>query len=52
MKLVWSNRARNDLLSIFRYIADDDPEAAAAWVKKLRARAASAARASRRSVAP
>ncbi len=47
MKLVWSNRARNDLLSIFRYIADDDPEAAAAWVKRLRRRAAVVARSPR-----
>jgi toxin ParE1/3/4 len=44
MKLFWSNRARSDLLAIFRYIADDDPKAAAAWVKKLRLRAAAAAR--------
>ncbi|MDP1922818.1 MAG: type II toxin-antitoxin system RelE/ParE family toxin [Myxococcales bacterium] len=44
MKLFWSNRARADLLAIFRYIADDDPVAATAWVKKLRLRAAAAAR--------
>ncbi len=47
MRLVWSRRARNDLVSIFRYIADDDPDAAAAWVKKLRRRAAAAARSPR-----
>ncbi len=45
MKVTWSQRARNDLLSILRFIADDDPIAAARWVQKLRARASVAARA-------
>lgn len=43
MKLSWSARALRDLREIFRFIAEDDPEAAAKWVKRLRARAASAA---------
>ena len=43
MKLVWSLRARADLLEIFRFIADDDPDAARQWVTRLRQHAAKAA---------
>lgn len=44
MKLAWSRRARADLIGIFRYIADDDPNAADRWVRRLRERAAQAAK--------
>ena len=44
MKLRWTARARADLLEITRYIADDDPSAAARWARNLRARARNAAR--------
>ncbi len=42
-KLRWSRRARADLSAIGRYIADDDPRAARAWVERLRRRAQLAA---------
>ena len=32
----WSQRARKDLLAIGRYIAQDNPNVARAWVEKLR----------------
>lgn len=43
MKLVWAARARRDLIEICRYIAQDDPHAAKAWVDRLRQRARDAA---------
>lgn len=36
MKLLWTDRARRDLLEIGRYIARDNPRAARAWVERLR----------------
>ncbi len=47
MKIRWSARATKDLIAIFRFIAEDDPEAASRWVEKLRQRASKAARAPR-----
>jgi plasmid stabilization system protein ParE len=47
----WSLRAKNDLLAIARFIAADNPDAAHAWVEKLREQArrvASMPRAGRR----
>lgn len=35
----WSLRAKNDLIAIARYIAEDDSVAARAWVEKLREQA-------------
>ena len=43
MKLLWTDRARRDLLDIGRYIARDNPRAARAWVERLRQRARKAA---------
>lgn len=43
MALVWTQRARDDLLEIFRFIARDDREAAERWVAKLVERAELAA---------
>ena len=43
MKLVWTQRARADLLAIGDYIAEDNPHAARRWVEKLRDRAQKAA---------
>ena len=43
MKLLWTDRSRRDLLSIGRFIAEDNPKAARAWVEKLRERAREAA---------
>jgi toxin ParE1/3/4 len=40
----WSARARDDLLSIGRFIAADNPPAARLWVEKLRLRTHAAAR--------
>ena len=34
-KLIWSPRARADLLAIAEFIAADDPAAAERWVRKL-----------------
>ena len=39
MKLFWIENARQDLLSIRRYIAADNPAAAGRWVEQLRERA-------------
>lgn len=39
MKLFWTETARQDLLSIRRYIAADNPAAAGRWVERLRERA-------------
>lgn len=43
MRLRWTDRARRDLLSIGRYIAQDNPSAARQWVERLRQRARQAA---------
>ncbi|MCP4605765.1 MAG: type II toxin-antitoxin system RelE/ParE family toxin [Proteobacteria bacterium] len=43
MKLLWTDKARRDLLAIGRYIARDNPEAARTWVEQLRTRAREAA---------
>jgi toxin ParE1/3/4 len=42
-KVVWSQRAIDDLLEIGRYIARDDAKAARRWVEKLRQSARDAA---------
>lgn len=42
MKLYWTETARQDLLSIKRYIANDNPTAAKRWVERLRERARNA----------
>jgi plasmid stabilization system protein ParE len=47
MKLRWSERARQDLVAIGRYIARDDRAAARRWVDQLRERARAAADAPR-----
>ncbi|PLX50517.1 MAG: type II toxin-antitoxin system RelE/ParE family toxin [Desulfobulbaceae bacterium] len=39
MKLKWSETAIRDLLSIRRYIVDDNPAAANNWIARLRTRA-------------
>lgn len=39
MKLRWSQRAQDDLVEIALFIAEDNPAAARAWVKRLRERA-------------
>jgi addiction module RelE/StbE family toxin len=39
MKLLWTDRARRDLLDIGRFIARDNPRAACAWIERLRGRA-------------
>lgn len=43
MRLRWTEQARNDLLQIGRYIAQDKPGAARTWVQRLRERARDAA---------
>lgn len=43
MKLLWTDRARRDLLDIGRFIARDNPRVARAWVEQLRERARRAA---------
>jgi addiction module RelE/StbE family toxin len=43
MKLRWSDRAREDLKEIGRFIARDSRDAARRWVSRLRRRAAKAA---------
>jgi toxin ParE1/3/4 len=43
MKLLWTDRARRDLLYIGRFIARDNPRAARACVERLRERARKAA---------
>jgi toxin ParE1/3/4 len=42
MKLYWTENAKQDLLSVKRYIATDNPTAAKQWVERLRERARSA----------
>lgn len=44
MRLRWTFRAKDDLLSIGRFIARDDPETARAFVARLQARARLAAK--------
>jgi len=39
MKLKWSETATRDLISIRRYIAEDNPTAAKNWIDRLRTRA-------------
>jgi len=39
MKLAWTKRAQDDLISIGKYIAEDNLVNAKKWIKKLRARA-------------
>lgn len=43
MRLRWSQKAQDDLVEIALYIAQDNPKAARAWVKRLRERARQAA---------
>ncbi len=43
MRLRWTDRAWRDLLSIGRYIAQDNPSVARQWVERLRKRARQAA---------
>ncbi|MDQ2695860.1 MAG: type II toxin-antitoxin system RelE/ParE family toxin [Pseudomonadota bacterium] len=43
MKLLWTHRARRDLIAIGRYIARDSPAAARQWVEQLRQRMGKAA---------
>jgi addiction module RelE/StbE family toxin len=38
MKLAWTKRAQDDLISIGKYIAGDNIVNARKWIKKLRAR--------------
>ena len=42
MKLKWTETATRDLLSIRRYIAEDNPTAAHNWIVRLRSRAGNA----------
>ena len=42
MKLKWTEAATRDLLSIRRYIAEDNPTAAQNWIARLRSRAGNA----------
>ena len=39
MKLHWSETAARDLISIRRYIAEDNPTAAKNWIERIRTRA-------------
>lgn len=39
MKLVWTQRTQDDLISIGRFIAEDNIINAKKWIRKLRARA-------------
>jgi len=39
MKLLWTSRAKTDLIGIGRFIARDKPGAARRWVEKIRQRA-------------
>ncbi|MDP2180219.1 type II toxin-antitoxin system RelE/ParE family toxin [Methylicorpusculum sp.] len=43
MKLRWSERSVNDLITIQKYIAHNNPQMAKEWIAKLKARARSAA---------
>jgi toxin ParE1/3/4 len=47
MRLLWTSRARQDLLSIGSSIAQDNPLAARSFVEKLRVRARQVARSPR-----
>jgi toxin ParE1/3/4 len=47
VRVRWSARARDDLLSIGRYIALENPRAAREWVEKLRMKATEAAQSPR-----
>jgi len=38
-RVLWSRRAKDDLLGIARFIGADNPAAARAWVEKLREQA-------------
>ncbi len=38
MKLFWTETAKDDLLAIQRYIADDNPIAAKKWIGRLKQR--------------
>jgi plasmid stabilization system protein ParE len=42
MRLFWTDKARQDLQAIRRYIAADNPTAAKRWVGRLRTRARNA----------
>ena len=42
MRLYWTENAKQDLLSIRRYIAADNPDAARQWIERLKKRARSA----------
>lgn len=42
MKLLWTETAKQDLLSIRRYISADNPTAADRWVDRLKSRARNA----------
>ena len=42
-RVIWSHRARNDLVDIGNFIARDDAKAARRWVEKLRMTAHDAA---------
>ena len=42
MKLFWTETAKQDLQTIRRYIAADNPTAAKRWIKRLRERARNA----------
>lgn len=39
MKLQWSETAKNDLISIRNYIAEDNPTASKNWIERLKTRA-------------
>lgn len=43
MRLLWSHRARRDLVAITGYIVPDSPPAARRWAERLRTAAARAA---------
>jgi addiction module RelE/StbE family toxin len=45
LAVIWTERAREDLIEIFRYIAQDNRHAAARWVGRLIERAEGAAEA-------
>jgi plasmid stabilization system protein ParE len=38
VKLFWTETAKDDLLSIQRYITDDNPTAAKKWIGRLKQR--------------
>lgn len=42
-RILWSARARRDLIEIRRFIAQDNPTAADRWIERLRRRAREAA---------